>query len=152
MKELFNLSNIINEQITFSNIEYNNTINRIKIVEIDKDIKKYETLIKEVIEYYKNNYITKDDFENYNTSYIYELNNLKLEKEKIENNLNNKINLNWLYKLRDLEKIERLNKKIIDEFIDNIFINEERKIKVVFKYNNQYEDLIKYLKLQKCMI
>lgn len=38
---------------------------------------------------------------------------------------------------------------IVDEFIENIFINENRSIKIVLKYMDKYEALIKYLKSQE---
>lgn len=101
---------------------------------------------------YKNDIISKDDFEYYNTSYLYELNNLKLEKEKIENNKNKKIDLDWINKIKNIGKINDLNKFIVNEFIDNIYITEDRNIKIDFKFDDQYEDLIKYLKSQKIMI
>lgn len=101
---------------------------------------------------YKNDIISKDDFEYYNTSYLYELNNLKLEKEKIENNKNKKIDLDWINKIKNIGKINDLNKFIVNEFIDNIYVTEDRNIKIDFKFDDQYEDLIKYLKSQKIMI
>ncbi|MBE5806457.1 MAG: recombinase family protein [Clostridiales bacterium] len=146
-----NLEEIINNKIKFSNLEYNEEITKIKLINIDKEIKKYELLKKEIIEDYKNDFISKEDFEYYNNSYMFELNNLKLSKEKIENN-NQKINLDWMYKLKKIGKIDELNKALIDEFIDNIYIGENKCIKISFKYEDQYEELIKYLKSQKCMV
>ena len=147
-----NLDEIIKEQITFSNIEYTEELNKTKLIEIDKDIKKYTILKNEVMNDYKNDIISKDDFEYYNTSYLYELNNLKLEKEKIENNKNKKIDLDWINKIKNIGKINDLNKFIVNEFIDNIYVTEDRNIKIDFKFDDQYEDLIKYLKSQKIMI
>ena len=147
-----NLTDIIDNKISFSNVEYNNQTNKIKLVEIEKDIEKFEMLMKEVINDFKNDYISKDDFDYYNTNYLYELNNLKLEKEKIETNINNKLDLSWLYKLKDAKKIQKINKTIIDEFIEDIFVYENRNIEVIFKYGSQYDDLIKYLKMKENMV
>lgn len=41
---------------------------------------KYEILLKEIIDDYKDDIITKEDFDSYNISYLYELNNLKFKK------------------------------------------------------------------------
>lgn len=81
-----------------------------------------------------------------------EVNPEDIEKEKIENNKNQKIDLDWINKIKAVGKIDELNKFIVNEFIDNIYVTENRNIKIDFKFDDQYEDLIKYLKSQKIMI
>jgi hypothetical protein len=65
---------------------------------------------------------------------LYELNNLKLAKEEIENQNEKTFNLDWLNNLKKLEKLDSINKLIVDEFIENIYIHEDRRIKIDFKY------------------
>lgn len=52
-------------------------------------------------------------------------------------------------------KTKEINDKNVKSLLMNllkIFIYEDRNIKIDFKFDDQYEDLIKYLKSQKIMI
>jgi hypothetical protein len=83
---------------------------------------------------------------------LYELNNLKLAKEEIESQNEKTFNLDWLNNLKKLEKLDSINKLIVDEFIENIYIYEDRRIKIDFKYIDQYNEAIRYLKFGKSMV
>ena len=83
---------------------------------------------------------------------MYELNNLKHAKEEIENQNEKTFNLDWLNNLKKLEKLDSINKLIVDEFIENIYIHEDRRIKIDFKYIDQYNEAIRYLKSGKSMV
>ena len=91
-----------------SNNEYKKNIKQIKIVELDKDIKKYNDLLDGILEDYKKDYILKEDFEKYNREYLYELNRLRLEREKLNKNENNDIDLKWINDLKNNGKIENI--------------------------------------------
>ena len=43
-------------------------------------------------------------------------------------------------------------KKDVDEFIENIYIHEDKNIEIKLRFKNQYEDLLKCLKNQNIMI
>lgn len=47
-------------------IEYEKEMNKIKLIEIEKEIDKYKRLLKEVSEDYKNDFNQKDDFDDFN--------------------------------------------------------------------------------------
>lgn len=47
-------------------IEYEKEMNKIKLIEIEKEIDKYKRLLKEVSEDYKNDFKSKDDFDDFN--------------------------------------------------------------------------------------
>ena len=132
--------------VSLSSIEYNNEVKQIHLIELDKEIDKYKKLQKEVIEDYKNNFISKGDFENFNENYLYKLNNLKLEKEQLENSSSNTdFNLDWINKIKVDEKIKTLSKSIIDEYIDTIYIDENKNIKIKFRFKDEYENVLRYL-------
>ena len=123
-----------------------------KIIEYEKDIEKYEKLISDLKKDYQLDIINKEDFEDFYNEYLYELNNLKLAKEEIENQNEKTFNLDWLNNLKKLEKLDSINKLIVDEFIENIYIYEDRRIKIDFKYIDQYNEAIRYLKSGKSMV
>lgn len=95
--EMFcNLSETIDNNISLSKVNYDEELRKIRLVEIRKDIVKYEKLLSEVKKDYVANYITKDDFESYNVNYLYELNQLRMELDDLTKKKINNINLDWL--------------------------------------------------------
>ena len=48
--------------------------------------------------------------------------------------------------------LSEIDRNLIDEFISNIYVNEDRSIKIVFRFKEEYEDALKYLKNQNCMV
>jgi len=54
-------------------------------------------------------------------------------------------NLLFIY-MKQLAKLDYIDRNILSELVDVIYITEEREIKIIFKYNNLYEDAMRYLK------
>ena len=101
---------------------------------------------------YKNDLITKGELETYNREYLYKLNNLRIQLQDLEKNRNKDINLNWIKKFKNNKKVDVIDRNIITEFIDNIFIYEDGNAKIVFKNNNEYLEALKFLKTHNCVI
>ena len=140
------------EDVSISRIEYNNELSKIRLVELEKEIDRYKILLDDVLNDYKLDLITKDDFDDFNSSYMYELNNLRLEKEEIEKTKKHSNNLDWLDNFKKNQNFSEINRNIVDEFIKDIFIYENKKIEIKFRYKDQYEELLKYLKNQNSMV
>ncbi|MDO4996320.1 MAG: hypothetical protein Q4E69_04005, partial [Bacilli bacterium] len=109
-------------------------------------INKYNKLLDEILEDYKNDYILKDDFDRYNMEYLYELNRLRLEKDKLNINKKNDIDLKWLKNIKANGKIKELNRNVLSSFIDKIYVNDKGTVEIILKYASQYENAIKALK------
>ena len=139
------------ELSTFS-IEYNNEVKEIKLIKIEKEIKQYKDMLDEIKDDYKNELINDEDFDNFNEYYLYELNRLNLEKEAIENDKVSKNSLNWMNRILKLGYIDELNRNIVKEFINNIYVYNDKKIKIDFRFSNQYEEAIMYLKKRDNMV
>ena len=58
----------------------------------------------------------------------------------------------WLKKFSDSNQLEILNKKIIDELIEDIVIDENKNIKIIFKYEDKYLEALDFIKQHKCDI
>lgn len=142
----------ISEVISVPNIEYEKEMNKIKLIEIEKEIDKYKRLLKEVSEDYKCDFISKDDFDDFNSNYLYELNKLQIEKDNIVNSKVKTKDLNWLEKFKATNKINEIDRNIVEQFIENIYVNNDKTVEIRLKYKDQYEDAIMYLKNQKNMI
>ena len=77
---------------------------------------------------------------------------MKLEKENLTKSKISTNKLDWLNKVKKMGKVSEIDRNIIDEFISNIYVNEDRSIKIVFRFKEEYEDALKYLKNQNCMV
>lgn len=140
------------EEVTLSRIEYNSELKKIRLVELEKEIDRYKILLDDVLNDYKFEYISKDDFEDFNSSYMYELNKLRLEKEEIEKEKGRGDSLDWINVFKKTGTISEINRNVVNEFIENIFVHEDKNIEIDLRFKVQYEDLAKYLKSQNSMI
>ena len=70
-----------------------------------------------------------------------------LSKEKI-----NSYNLEWIEKFKNIKKLEKVDRNVVDSFISNIYVNDDKSIDIDFRYNEQYKIALEYLKNSKNMI
>ena len=45
-------------------------------------------------------------------------------------------------KFKELGKLDFIDRNVLNELVDVIYINEERGVEVIFKYKNLYEDAL----------
>ena len=142
----------IDEIVSYSRIDYNEEVKKIKIIEINKQISQYENLLSDLIKDYQNDIISQEDFEEFKNDYLYETNKLKKKKEKIESSKFTQNNLDWIKKFKHQKKFTDINRSIINEFIDNIYVGDKDEVEISFLYKDQYEDALKYLKSKNNMV
>ena len=76
---------------------------------------------------------------------------IKIEKEKIESSKYTQNNLEWIKKYKHQKKFTDINRSIINEFIDNIYVGDKDEVEISFLHKDQYEDALKYLKSKNNM-
>lgn len=135
------LSNLIN----FSEIEYNETVNDIRKQELDIEIGNCKKKISEVINDYSKGFISQRDYEDFKTSYMYDLNQLNLEKEKI-NNSDKENNLSWLKNFKNTGEIDMIDRNLLINLIDKIIVGNNKEVEVIFKFKNEFNKAMDYLK------
>ena len=64
-----------------SKLKFNEEIKKIKIIDINKEIDKYQLLVDDLLNDYKLDLINKDELENYNRVYLGKINKLRIELE-----------------------------------------------------------------------
>ena len=147
----------IDEIIKENEVNYDIEILNNRIEEIENNIEKYQKLKENIKNDLIYEYITREEYTEYEKEYNYLLKKYnsqkKITNEKIEN-ISYKSNKNkeWINKFKDNKNIEKLNKKIIDEIVDNIFICKDGNVKITFKYKNEYFEAIDFIKNKKCDI
>ena len=68
----------------------------------------------------------------------------KKEEETIKNN-----ETDWMNIFKKKEKINELNRLLIDELIEDIVVSEDGNIKVIFKYEDKYFEALDFINKQK---
>ena len=122
-----------------------------KVKKINNDIDKLKKLKKSTYEDWKFEKITKEEYLNYSKDYDERIEISQREIEALENvYLENIRQLKkddyWIEHFRRNKKVKTLSKEIIDELIDCIYVYEGGKIKIKFKYNDEYEKALEFLK------
>lgn len=126
-------------------MEYEKENKEFKLIELDKGEKKYRKLLNDIKEDYKNDYISKKDLDIFKDRYLFELNKILIEKEKIKSSNFSNENIDRINRIKKLGKFDYIDRNILQELIDVIYIHENLKVEVVFKYKNLYEDALRYL-------
>ncbi len=72
----------------------------------------------------------------------------KLESISFESDENKE----WLRKFSDKKELKELNKRIVDELIEDIVIDKSKNIKIIFKYEDKYLEALDFIKQHKCDI
>ncbi len=61
----------------------------------------------------------------------------------------------WISHYKRNRKIKKITREILKELIQNIYVNEDGSIKIVFKYEVEYKELLNYLQqegsVSKCL-
>lgn len=111
---------------------------------------KYIMLRNSIKEDLKENFISEEEYWQYNKEYSDKIKKIKEdiqlyeeEKETIKNN-----DTDWMNIFKKKEKINELNRLLIDELIEDIVVSEDGNIKVIFKYEDKYFEALDFIKRQ----
>ena len=112
---------------------------------------KYIMLRNSIKEDLKENFISEEECWQYNKEYSDKIKKIKEdiqlyeeEKETIKNN-----DTDWMNIFKKKEKINELNRLLIDELIEDIVVSEDGNIKVIFKYEDKYFEALDFINKQK---
>lgn len=112
---------------------------------------KYIMLRNSIKEDLKENFISEEEYRQYNKEYSDKIKKIKEdiqlyeeEKETIKNN-----DTDWMNIFKKKEKINELNRLLIDELIEDIVVSEDGNIKVIFKYEDKYFEALDFINKQK---
>lgn len=112
---------------------------------------KYIMLRNSIKEDLKENFISEEEYWQYNKEYSDKIKKIKEdiqlyeeEKETIKNN-----DTDWMNIFKKKEKINELNRLLIDELIEDIVVSEDGNIKVTFKYEDKYFEALDFINKQK---
>lgn len=121
-----------------------------RIKNLTKKYEKYRQLKKMAYEDWKLGNIAEEEYKEYSEKYTNSMNEIKNNIKNIEEELNkfkkNDNNAIWIDKFVKYKNITQLSKEVIDELVDDIFIHEGKEITIKFKYEDEYQRAIDYIK------
>jgi len=136
----------IDENIENINNDYENMMAKYnKKIDTLKEQKKLK------YEEWKFDKISKDEFlvfSKNNEDSIKEINN-KIDQLQINHDKNikeSRLDTSWINHFKRNSKIKKINKKVLNELIECIYVHEKSNINIVFKYKDEFNETIKYLK------
>ena len=154
---LNNFRNVIKEILNQKEICYDKEIIKSKIENIERQIEKYIKLKSEIKEDLKEKFITEDEYWEYSAEYSKKINELKKSKTEFETRLEkitleSSNNKNWIEEVKKIEEIKELDRLLIDEIIEDIVIDKDSNVKLIFKFEDKYFEALDFINRNKCDI
>ena len=118
---------------------------------LERNIDKFKRLKKKSYEDWKLGNITREEFEMYSIDYNKRIENYNNEIEVVqkvykENLKNIKKDNYWIEHFRRNKKIKTLSREIIYELIDCIYVHEGGNIIIKFKYQDEFDKALEFVK------
>ena len=136
----------IDENIENINSNYDNAISK-----LNKEIDSLRENKKSKYEEWKFEKISKDDFLKYSNDVENRIKEINNETEKLRINHDrsikeSRLDTSWINHFKRNSKIKKINKKVLKELIECIYVHEKSHINIVFKYKDEFIETINYLK------
>lgn len=127
------------------------------IIAKQNDISKISNFKRTLYEDWKNEDITREEYLEYKHKYENDIERLKLNIERLQNEKkkyeNQKISSSeWIEKFKEQKEIKKLSRDIIIELIECIYVHENNKITIKFKFEDEFKRCLEYIKNNKNVI
>ena len=147
----FNIDKAIGYITKISGVDYDREILNNRLQNLKNKKIKYMKLKEDLIIDLNDKIISEDEYKTYKIDYEDNLKKVDMEINKVENELkivsqDNERNTNWLNTFKRTDNIDELSHKLIREFIDCIYVHEDGNITIKFKYQDEFEEAINFIK------
>ena len=135
---------------SINNIDYRIETMKDKLKNLEQKSEKQKNLKKMAYEDWKLGNITEEEYKEYSISYTNSINRIQENIQNIQNELakfnKNDDNAIWIDKFTKYRNITELSKEVVDELIEDIYVHEGKEITIKFKYEDEYQRAIEYIK------
>lgn len=147
---VINLEKVIKEIMKIKKVNYDEEVFGKNLTMLNNELLRYKTLKKRIYEDWKLEVISKDEYLEYSKDYDKNILRLTENIENIKKQLENANNLikdnnEWINKFKQNQGITELTKPVVDNLIDNIYICENERIIVSFKYEDEYKQALEFI-------
>jgi len=120
----------------------------------EKELEKYKKLKKSVYEDWKLGDISREEYIEYKTSYENQISNIEdnieyLEEEKQKYKEQVLGENTWIENLKKKKNLDKLTRDVVIELIDCIYIHEGGDVTIKFKFADEYERILEYIKMNE---
>ena len=143
----------IEQIVSQKEISYDIDIIKAKIDNIDNEINKFVKLRNEIKDDLKEKFITEAEYWEYSADYSKKISEYRKEKINLEDRLENisfesKNNEDWFNEIKKLKEVKKIDRLLIKELIEDIVIDENQNIKIIFKCEDKYFGALDFIKRQ----
>ena len=143
----------IEQIVSQKEISYDIDIIKAKIDNIDNEINKFVKLRNEIKDDLKEKFITEAEYWEYSADYSKKISEYRKEKINLEDRLENisfesKNNEDWFNEIKKLKEVKKIDRLLIKELIEDIVIDENQNIKIIFKCEDKYFEALDFIKRQ----
>ena len=149
---------VLNQEKVIKTIWRNNEKNnqklelKEKVDELKEELLKINVLKKEIYMDWKKNIISQEDYFAFVESYSKQINDINNKINEYENKINDisdkKIE-DYIEKYKQFNNITSLDKEVIDELIEKIYVFEDKKIEIKFKYNDINKNILEIIRKEQ---
>lgn len=148
---VFNIDKAIDYITKMNGINYDTEILNTRLESLKNKRNKYMKLKEELINDLNDKFSNEDEYNSHKKDYENNLKNVAIEINNVEKELqvvkiDNDKNRNWINTFRNIENIDELNYRLVRDLIDCIYVHENGKITIKFKYQDEFEEAIKFIK------
>ena len=135
---------------SINNIDYRIETMKDRLKNLEQKSEKQKNLKKMAYEDWKLGNITEEEYKEYSISYTNSINRIQENIQNLQNELakfnKNDDNAIWIDKFTKYRNITELSKEVVDELIEDIYVHEGKEITIKFKYEDEYQRAIEYIK------
>lgn len=144
---------ILKELQKASQTDYRKKVIEDNIMKSEDELKIQKKLRKLAYEDWKLEKITEDEYVEYSSSYTSVItlieSNIKNLYEELENYTEKEEKNEWVENFLEYKNIKELSRQVVDELIDEIYVYENGRIQIKFRYEEQYKEAMEYIKKMK---
>ena len=128
----------------------------LNINKCEEQINIKRNLRKEAYEDWKLGNITEEEYNEYTKEYGEQIrqfeNNINKYYDELKNFTQASSDNKWIEHFKKYKNVNSLSRELIDNLIDNIYVYEDKKIRIKFKYEDEYNYLMEFIKERKKFI
>lgn len=144
---------ILKELQKASQTDYRKKVIEDNIIKSEDELKIQKKLRKLAYEDWKLEKITEDEYVEYSSSYTSVItlieNNIKNLYEELDNYTEKEEKNEWIENFLEYKNIKELSRQVVDELIDEIYVYENGRIQIKFRYEEQYKEAMEYVRKMK---
>lgn len=147
---VIDIEKVIKEIMKLKKVNYDEEVFGKNLTMLNNELSRYKTLKRRIYEDWKLEVISKEEYLEYSKDYDKNILRLTENIDNIKKQLENANNLikdnnEWINKFKQNQGITELTKPVLDNLVDNIYICEDERIIVSFKYEDEYKQALEFI-------